>query len=40
LPDRHARIQDAIEKMTGDIAGIKAGQAVLYFPQTGRRFRN
>ena len=39
-PDRHGRIQDAIEKMTGGAAGIVAGRAIIYFEQTGRWFRN
>jgi len=39
-PDRHARVQDAIEKMTGGVAGIVAGQVVLHFEQTSRWFRN
>ena len=38
--DRHARTQDAIEKMTGGAAGIVAGRAIIYFEQTGRWFRN
>ena len=39
-PDRHARAQDAIEKVAGGAAGILAGQAMLYFEQVGRWFRN
>ena len=39
-PDRHGRIQDAIEKMTGGAAGIVAGRAIIFFEQTGRWFRN
>jgi VanZ family protein len=39
-PDRHGRIQDAIEKMTGGTAGIVAGRAIIYFEQIGRWFRN
>jgi VanZ family protein len=38
-PDRHARISDAIEKMTGGMAGIIAGRVLLCF-ETNRRFRN
>jgi VanZ family protein len=39
-PDRHARIHDAIEKITGGVAGIIAGRVLLCFEQTSRRFRN
>jgi VanZ family protein len=39
-PDRHGRIQDAIEKMTGGAAGMVAGRAIIYFAQTGRWFQN
>jgi VanZ family protein len=39
-PDRHGRIQDAIEKVTGGVAGIVAGRAIIYFEQTGRWFQN
>jgi VanZ family protein len=30
-PDRHGRIQDAIEKMAGGSVGIAVGRAILYF---------
>jgi VanZ family protein len=30
-PDRHGRIPDAIEKMTGGVAGIAVAQAILFF---------
>jgi hypothetical protein len=39
-PDRHGRIQDAIEKMAGGVVGILAGRAILYFEQSGRWFQN
>jgi VanZ family protein len=39
-PDRHGRIQDAIEKMAGGFAGIVVGRALLYFDQASRRFQN
>jgi VanZ family protein len=39
-PDRHGRIQDVIEKMTGGAVGIAASQAVLYFEQARRWFQN
>jgi hypothetical protein len=39
-PDRHGRIQDAIEKMTGGFVGIVVGRAILYFDQASRRFQN
>jgi VanZ family protein len=39
-PDRHGRIQDAIEKMTGGVAGIAAGRAFLYFARASRWFQN
>jgi VanZ family protein len=32
-PDRHARVHDAIEKITGGIVGIAAGRAILYLRQ-------
>ena len=35
-PDRHGRIQDAIEKMAGGAVGILAGRAILYFGQASR----
>jgi len=39
-PDRHARIQDAIEKMMGGVAGTIAGLVFLCGEKTSRRFRN
>ena len=39
-PDRHGRIQDVIEKMTGGAVGIAASQAILYFEQARRWFQN
>jgi hypothetical protein len=36
-PDRHGRVQDAIEKISGGAAGILAGRAILYLEQ-GRRW--
>jgi VanZ family protein len=39
-PDRHGRIQDAIEKMTGGAVGIVAGRAILYCDQASRWFQN
>jgi len=39
-PDRHGRIQDAIEKMVGGAFGILVGQAFLYFGQVSRWFQN
>lgn len=35
-PDRHGRIQDAIEKMAGGAVGILAGRAIFYFEQVCR----
>jgi VanZ family protein len=32
-PDRHGRIQDAIEKMAGGVVGILAGRVILYLGQ-------
>lgn len=37
-PDRHARIQDAFEKMAGGVVGIMAGRALLHFDQISRWF--
>jgi VanZ family protein len=37
-PDRHGRVQDALEKMAGGIAGIIIGRAMLYFWQVSRLF--
>jgi VanZ family protein len=39
-PDRHGRIQDAIEKMAGGVGGIVAGRAILYVDQARRWFQN
>ena len=39
-PDRHGRIQDAIEKMAGGFVGRVVGRAILYFDQASRRFQN
>jgi VanZ family protein len=39
-PDRHGRIQDAIEKMASGFVGIVLGRAILYFDQASRRFQN
>jgi VanZ family protein len=39
-PDRHGRIQDAIEKMAGGAMGIVTGRAILRFEQTSRWFQN
>ena len=38
--DRHARIQDAMEKMAGGVLGIVAGRAILYFEQANRWLQN
>jgi len=35
-PDRHGRVQDAVEKISGGAAGIMAGRAILYFEQARR----
>jgi VanZ family protein len=35
-PDRHGRVQDAIEKIAGGAVGILAGRAILYFRQASR----
>jgi VanZ family protein len=39
-PDRHGRVQDAIEKMAGGALGIAAGRAILYFGKASRWFQN
>ena len=39
-PDRHGRIQDAIEKMAGGVLGIVAGRVILYFEQASHWVRN
>jgi VanZ family protein len=39
-PDRHGRIQDAIEKLAGGAFGIIAGTALLHFELTKRWFQN
>ncbi len=39
-PDRHGRIQDAIEKTAGGAAGIVAGRTILYFERARRWFQN
>jgi hypothetical protein len=35
-PDRHARVHDAVEKITGGIIGIAVGRAILYVRQAAR----
>ena len=35
-PDRHGRIQDAIEKLAGGAVGIVAGRVILYLEQAIR----
>jgi len=39
-PDRHGRIQDAIEKMAGGSVGIVAGRTILYFERANRWFQD
>jgi VanZ like family len=39
-PDRHGRIQDAIEKIAGGVVGIAAARAILSFEQANRWFQN
>ena len=39
-PDRHGRMQDAIEKMAGGAFGILIGRTILYFEQAHRWFQN
>jgi VanZ family protein len=39
-PDRHGRIQDAMEKMAGGLVGIVAGRAILHVEQARRWFQN
>jgi VanZ family protein len=39
-PDRHGRIQDAVEKMAGGFVGIVIGRAIPYFDRASRRFQN
>jgi VanZ family protein len=39
-PDRHGRVQDAIEKMSGGALGIVAGRTILYFGKASRWFQN
>lgn len=38
-PDRHGRIQDAIEKLAGGTVGIVAGRALLHFEHVRRCFQ-
>jgi VanZ family protein len=35
-PDRHGRVDDALEKVAGGAAGIVIGRAVVYFAQKKR----
>jgi VanZ family protein len=35
-PDRHGRIQDALEKVAGGAAGVVTGRAILYFDKASR----
>jgi VanZ family protein len=39
-PDRHGRIQDAIEKIAGGVVGVVVGRAILYFHRARRWFQN
>jgi hypothetical protein len=39
-PDRHGRLQDAIEKMAGGAVGIMAGRTILYFERAKHWFQN
>jgi VanZ family protein len=39
-PDRHGRIQDAIEKMAGGVLGIVVGRVILYFEQARHWLQN
>jgi uncharacterized membrane protein HdeD (DUF308 family) len=39
-PDRHGRIQDAIEKIAGGAAGIAVARATLNFEKAKRWFQN
>lgn len=39
-PDRHGRIQDAIEKMAGGVLGIVVGRIILYFEQASHWVQN
>jgi uncharacterized membrane protein YoaK (UPF0700 family) len=38
-PDRHGRVRDAIEKLSGGAAGILVGRALLHFEQARRWFQ-
>jgi VanZ family protein len=38
-PDRHGRVQDAIEKIGGGAAGIIVGRTILLFEQAKRWFQ-
>jgi VanZ family protein len=35
-PDRHGRVEDALEKIAGGAAGIVIGRAIVYFARTNR----
>ena len=35
-PDRHGRVEDALEKIAGGAAGIVIGRAMVYFARTNR----
>src|ERR1700733_707644 len=39
-PDRHGRISDAIQKLGGGVAGVLAGQVIVYFKHARSWFRN
>jgi VanZ family protein len=39
-PDRHGRLQDAIEKISGGVVGIVAGRAFVNFDRASRRFHD
>ena len=35
-PDRHGRVEDALEKIAGGAVGIVIGRAIVYFARTNR----
>ena len=39
-PDRHGRVQDAIEKMAGGAVGVAVARAILNFDQVSRWFQS
>jgi VanZ family protein len=38
-PDRHGRVEDALEKIAGGVAGILVGRIIVYFARNKRLWK-